>query len=102
MCGCSVTGEQVFLHASSAKHHKGDWNLIVQCTLLYDALSCQLTVKLEWFMYTVRLAVLTSRCIMLSIWIHTGVLEHAVLHTAVSTQTGDAHDVLTWVPWKQC
>ena len=53
-------------------------------------------------MYTVGLAVPTSRYITLSIWIRTGVLEHAVLHTAVSTQTSDVHGALTWVPWKQC
>ena len=53
MCGCSATGEQVFLYALSAKHHKGDWKLIVQCTSLYNAFSFQSTVKLEWFMYTV-------------------------------------------------
>ena len=38
---------------------------------------------------------------MSSIWLHTGVLEHAVLHTAVSTQTSDIY-VLTAVLWKQC
>ena len=102
MFGCSATGEQVFLHALSAKHDKSDWNLKVQCTSLYNASSCQSTVKLEWFMYTVRLAVPTIRYIVLSIWIGTGVLEHVVLHTAVSTQTSDAHNVLMWVPWKQC
>ena len=49
-------------------------------------------------MYTVGLVVLTSRYITLSIWIYTGVLEH----TAVSTQTSNVCDVLTWVPWRQC
>ena len=49
-------------------------------------------------MYTVRVVVPTSRCKILPIWIHTDVLEHAVLHTAVSTQTSDVCDALTWVP----
>ena len=44
----------------------------------------------------------TSRYKMIPIWIHTGVLEHAVLHTAVSTQTGNVCDALTVVLWKQC
>ena len=35
-----------------------------------------------------------------SIWLHTGVLEHAVLHTALSTQTSDVCDMLTAVLWK--
>ena len=61
-----------------------------------------ITAKLERFMYTVRVVVPTSRYKILSICIHTGVLEHAVLHTAVSTLTGDILDMLTWVPWKQC
>ena len=39
---------------------------------------------------------------MSSIWLHTGVLEHAVLHSAVSTQTSDIYDTLTAVLWKQC
>ena len=39
---------------------------------------------------------------MIPIWIHTGVLEFTVLHTAVSTQTGDICDTLTVVLWKQC
>ena len=43
-----------------------------------------------------------SRYEMSSIWLHTGVLEHAVLHTAVSTQTSDVYDALTVVLWKQC
>ena len=38
----------------------------------------------------------------ISIWICTDVLEHAVLPTAVSTQTSDVCDVLTWLLWKQC
>ena len=42
-----------------------------------------------------------SRFKMSSIWLCTGVLEHAVLHTAVSTQTSDINDVLTAVLWKQ-
>ena len=46
-------------------------------------------------MYTVRVAVPASRCKIFPIWICTGVLEHAVLHTAVSTQTNDIHDALT-------
>ena len=53
-------------------------------------------------MYTGGTAVLTSRYKIFPIWIHTDVLEHAVLHTAVSTQTSDICDMLTWVPWKQC
>ena len=53
-------------------------------------------------MYTVRMVVLTIRYKILPIWICTDVLEHAVLHTAVSTQTSDVHDTSTWVPWKQC
>ena len=53
-------------------------------------------------MYTVRVAVLTSRYITFPIWIHTDVIEHAVLHAAVSTQTSDMCDMLMWVPWKQC
>ena len=51
-------------------------------------------------MYTVRVVVPTSRCKIFPIWVHTDVLEHAVLHTVVSTQTSD--DVLTWVLWEQC
>ena len=43
-----------------------------------------------------------SRYEMSSIWLHTGVLEHAVLHTAVSTQTSDVYDMLRAVLWKQC
>ena len=39
---------------------------------------------------------------MIPIWICTGVLEHTVLHTAVSTQTSDVCDALTVVLWKQC
>ena len=44
---------------------------------------------------------LISRYEMSSLWLHTGVLEHAVLHTAVSTQTSDVYDVSTAVLWKQ-
>ena len=44
---------------------------------------------------------LISRYEMSSLWLHTGVLEHAVLHTAVSTQTSDIYDTLTVVLWKQ-
>ena len=54
-------------------------------------------VKLERFVYTVRVVVLTSRCKIFPIWICIDVLEHAVLHTAVSTQTSDIHDMSTWV-----
>ena len=40
---------------------------------------------------------------MSSIWLCTGlILEHAVLHTAVSMQTSDIYDVSTAVLWKQC
>ena len=53
-------------------------------------------------MYTVRVVVLASRYKIFPIWIHTDVLEHAVLHTAVSTHTSNVHDVLKWVPWKEC
>ena len=53
-------------------------------------------------MYTVSVVVLTSKYKIFPIWIHTDVLEHAILHTAVSTQTSDVHDMLTWVPWKHC
>ena len=41
--------------------------------------------------------VLISRYKMSSIWLQTGVLEHAVLHTAVSTQTNDVYNAS-----KQC
>ena len=51
-------------------------------------------------MCTVRVAVLTSRYKIFPIWICTDVIEHAVLHTTVSTQTSDICDVSTWVPWK--
>ena len=54
----------------------GYWYSCVTCGPAYQS-----TVKLEWFMYTVGLVVLTSRYITLSIWIHNGILEHAVLHT---------------------
>ena len=46
--------------------------------------------------------VLISRYKMSSIWLDTGVLEHAVLHTAVSTQTSDVYNMSTAVLWKQC
>ena len=49
-----------------------------------------------------RVVVPTSRYKIFPIWIYTDVLEHAVLHTAVSTQTSDICDVSTWVLWKQC
>ena len=45
---------------------------------------------------------LISRYEMSSIWLHTGELEHAVLHIAVSTQTSDIYDTSTAVLWKQC
>ena len=43
-----------------------------------------------------------SRYKMSFIWLCTGVLDHAVLHTAVSTQTSHICNMLTVVLWKQC
>ena len=82
---CNYKALQVWLGTDTDVYHSGS--------------AYQSTVKLDWFMYTVGLVVLTSRYIMLSIWICTGVLEHAVLHTAVSTQTSDICDASTWVMW---
>ena len=62
----------------------------------------QSTVKVERSSYTVRVGSANQIAQKIPIWIHTGVLEHTVLHTAVSTQTSDGHDVLTQVLWKQC
>ena len=51
--------------------------LDTNCHVCHGGSAYQSTVKLEWFMYTVWLVVPTSRYITLSIWIHTGVLDHA-------------------------
>ena len=52
---------------------------------MYSAISFQSDVKLDWFLYMVRMTVLTSRYTVVPIWICTGVLEHAVLHSDVYT-----------------
>ena len=81
MFGCSAAGEQTFLHTLGA-HVPQMWlKLTVQVYLLYSVVSFQSAVKLEWFLYTVRMMVPTKSFLSWPIWIHTGVLR-----TCSSTQ----------------
>ena len=84
---CNYKTLQMWLGADTHKQHGGT--------------AYQSTVKLERSSYTVGLVVLTRQHKIVPIWICTGVLEHTVLHTAVSTQTSDRHDTSIQVLLKQ-
>ena len=94
-------GEQSFYTHRGCTHISARIELTVQVYLVYSAISFQSEVKLERFLYTVRMTVLTSRYTVVPIWIHTVVLEHAVL-PVMFTQTSDTHGTSVLVLWKQC
>ena len=102
MCGCSAAGEQTFLHT-------------LGCTCTTDVIEIDST------------CVLVVQCSIISISCKTGVvLVHSEndgadqqffclayldphwctlnmqFYTAMSTQTGDTHDMSMLVSWKQC
>ena len=85
LCMNAVQKVSNLLHVQSVHIITDVIDLTVQVYLVYSATSFQSEVELDWFMYTVRMTVLTSNFTVVLIWIHTAVLEHTVLHSNAYT-----------------
>ena len=85
-----------FLHTQWVHIHHNKIELTVQVYLTYSAGCFPIHVKLEWFLYTMRMMVLTSYTLLCPSG-STLVNLNIQFYIIVSAQTGDAHNVSTWV-----
>ena len=85
-----------FLHTQRVHGHHSKIELTVQVYLMYSTVYFPIHVKLEWFLYTVRMTVLTSNTLLCPSG-STLVYLNIQFYIAIPAQTSDTCDALTWV-----